>query len=141
MSWGLTYNLPWPKLDIPAVEAAVRHVLAQLPPRERESSLEVRGPNAVNWYVAVYPDEERRWALDTRAEVDRTFALYNIAEGEPLWVDIVFVHDPGDPALGLGPRTTFSFDTAWSGNSLAPGCAIHVCQLLGAYFGVECERD
>jgi hypothetical protein len=56
-------------------------------------------------------------------------------------VDIVFAQDAGDPALGLGPRTTFRFDTAWSGNSLAPGGAVHVCQLLGKYFGVEPERD
>ncbi len=141
MSWRLTYVLPWPALDIPAIEAAIEQVLAQLPPRPRESQLDVRGPDFANWFVTVYPDEERRWALGSRAAVDKQFGLYGIAEDEPLWVDIVFSHDPGDSSLGSVPRTTFWFDTAWSGNSLAPGCAAHVCQLLGTHFGVECERD
>ncbi len=141
MSWSLTYRLPWPRLDIPAVEAAIRRVLTQLPDRPRESKLEVRAPGVANWYVAVYPDEERRWSLDIQAEVDRRFALYGIADGEALWVDILFTQDAGDPGLGIRPRTTFWLDSACSGNSLAPGAAAHVCELLGEYFGVEPDRD
>jgi hypothetical protein len=140
MSWGCRYVLPWQGIDLPAIESAIGHVLAGLPPRLRESRLEVRGPDAVSWFVQVYADEERRWTVLGVKQVEQVFALYEVAEGESIWVEIVFSHDPGDPAAGLPPQTAFSFDTADSGNYLAPGGALRVCELLAAYFGVECER-
>jgi hypothetical protein len=139
MSWGLTYVLPWPNLDIPSIESAVRHVLAQLPQRERKSELRVCDPDTVLWFVTVYPDEERRWTMLTVDDVDREFRRYDIAEGEALWLEIRFDHYPEDPVWELERKTIFRFDTAWSGNSLASGSAIHVSELLGAYFHVECE--
>ncbi len=139
MSWGFTYVLPWPGLDIPAIESAVRHVLAQLPPRERQSELRQGDADTAGWYVTVYPDEERRWTMLSVDEVDQAFRLHNIAEGDELWLEIRFDHYPADPRWELEARTTFRFDTAWSGNSLASGSAIHVCQLLGEYFHVDCE--
>ena len=139
MSWGLTYVLPWPKLDIPAIESAVQHVLAQLPQRDRMSKLVVGEPDTVGWFVTVYPDEERQWTMLSADEADRDFRLHNIGEGQPLRLEIRFDHYPEDSRWELEARTTFRFDTAWSGNSLASGSAIHVCDLLGAYFQVECE--
>jgi hypothetical protein len=127
MSWGSTFILPWGRLDLPAIESAVSRVLAGLPSRARESRLETRSPNSVRWFVQVYADEEQRWTV--------------LAADEPLSVDIAFYHDPGDPAEGLKPRTTFSFDTADSGNYFVPGCTLHVCEGLAAYLGAECERD
>lgn len=68
-------------------------------------------------------------------------APYGIADDEPLSVDIAFFHDPGDPVEGLKPRTTFSSDTADSGNHFVSGCALHVYERLAAYLGAECELD
>lgn len=141
MSWGLTYVLPWSELDIPAIEAAIHHVLSKLPARPRDSEIKVRNPDFVTWYIYVYPDEERQWTLEGQDDLDRLFKMYDISEDEPICVDILFSHDVGDEEMELPPRTTFSFDTAWSGNSLASGGAIHICELLGGYFGVQCETN
>jgi hypothetical protein len=101
MSWGSTFIPPWRRIDLSAVEAATRHVLAQLPPRKRVSRLEARGPNTVRWFVGVYPDEERRWTVLGVGRADQIVEQYEVAEDESISVEIVFYHDPEIPAGGV----------------------------------------
>jgi hypothetical protein len=134
LSWSNRYRLPWDRLDLEKIEAAMRHVVASLSPRKTE--LVVRGLDHIICAFEVSPADERRW--DIFCDADKRFARYEITDSDRGWVEVEFVHLPADEEHDYESWTGFEFNSP--GDNPFASCGIEITELFGKFFGVECEE-
>jgi hypothetical protein len=135
LGWENRYPLPWDRLDLPKIEAAMKHVSASLSPRR--TKLVVHDPDHVSCFFEVSPADEHRW--DILGDLEARFAEEQIAESDRGWVEVEFWHYPPDEKSEFKGCTEFKFRSGRSGNGIFSGCAMEITERFGKFFGVRCE--